>query len=199
MVSTTQNYELYFILNPELTAEQVDDQVENIEKILKTELKAENLQVDKQGLKKLAYSIQKQQTGFYVLITFDLALGNGPKIAAIEKKLNMEKQLLRYIIVNQTEYLTQKEKEQRSNAEITHHNELNKKARKPRDRNCIVRHMGVRAIDYKDTDFLNQFTSPYAKIFHRDKTGTSAKYQRKITRAVKRARHMALMPFTPQD
>jgi small subunit ribosomal protein S18 len=199
MVSTTQNYELYFILNPELTAEQVDKQVEKISKSLKSDLKAENIEVDKQGLKKLAYSIQKQQTGFYVLITFDLALGSGTKIAAVEKKLNMEKDVLRYIIVNQTEYLTQKEKESLSNAEITTHNELNKKARKPRDRKCIARHLGVRVVDYKDTDFLNQFTSPYAKIFHRDKTGTSAKYQRKITRAIKRARHMALMPFTPQD
>jgi small subunit ribosomal protein S18 len=111
----------------------------------------------------------------------------------------LEKDILRYIIVNQTEYLTQKNKEKPANPEITNHNELNKKARKPRDRHCIVKHLGIRAVDYKDTDFLNQFTSPYAKIFHRDKTGTSAKYQRKITRAVKRARHMALMPFTPQD
>ncbi len=199
MVQTTQNYELYFILTPELTAEQVDKQTEQISKLLIKELEAKALEVEKQGLKKLAYPIQKQQTGFYVLVTFSIDLGKGAGFQNIEKKLNIDKEILRYIIVNQTEFLIQKSKEKLSNTNITNHNELNKKARKPKDRHCVVRNLGLRAVDYKDTDFLKQFASPYAKIFHRDKTGTSAKYQRKVTRAIKRARHMALMPFTPQD
>jgi small subunit ribosomal protein S18 len=199
MVSTTQNYELYFILVPEMTAEQVNKEIENLTQLLTKELQAGNIEVEKQGLKKLAYPIAKQQTGFYVLVTFDLSLGMGSSLTNVEKKLNINKNVLRYIIVNQTEFLTQKAKENPSNTEITNHNELNKKARKVKDRHCVIKHLGLRAIDYKDTDFLNQFTSPYAKIFHRGKTGTSAKYQRKLTKAIKRARHMALIPFTPQD
>ena len=79
-------------------------------------------------------------------------------------------------------------------AEFSHHRELNKGKK---DKKCIVKYLGVEAIDYKDYAFLNQFTSPYAKLFGKERTGVSAKYQRKIKNAIKRARHMALMPFTP--
>lgn len=199
MVSTTQNYELYFILNPELSAELIDAEVTKVSNLVSSELKAEDIEVEKQGLKRLAYSIDKHHTGFYVLMTFDLAIGNGVNIKNVEKKLNIQKEVIRYIIVNQTEYLIQKSKEKLSTSPIVNHNELNKKARKPKERNCLAKHMGIRVVDYKDTNFISQFASPYSKIFHRDKTGTSAKFQRKITQAIKRSRHMALIPFTPQD
>ncbi len=199
MVSTNQIYELYFILNPELSAEQIDAQISKISKLIKDELGGENVEIEKQGLKRLAYRVKKHYSGFYVLMNFELELENCQKISNLERKLNIEKEVLRYIILNQTEFLIQKSKEKPSNTEIRNHNELNKKARRPKDRKCIVKHMGLRVIDYKDVDLLQQFVSPYAKIFHRDKTGTSAKFQRKIAKAVKRARHMALLPFTPQD
>ena len=51
-------------------------------------------------------------------------------------------------------------------------------------------------IDYKDTDTLKKFISERGKILPRRVTGTSAKYQRKLTIAIKRARQMALLPYT---
>jgi len=199
MVSLTQNYELYFILNPELSADQIDQEVNRLVNILEKDLQAYNLNVEKQGLKRLAYAIKRHHTGFYVLIDFDLDLENAPNVQILEKKLNLDKEVMRYIIVNQTEFLRQKSKEKPAATEITHHNELNKKAKRPKERKCIVSHLGLRVIDYKDVEFLQQFVSPYAKIFSRQKTGTKAKFQRKIAKAIKRARHMALLPFTPQD
>ena len=50
-------------------------------------------------------------------------------------------------------------------------------------------------IDYKDADFLLKFVNEQGKILPRRITGTSTKYQRKVAQAVKRARHLALMPF----
>lgn len=50
-------------------------------------------------------------------------------------------------------------------------------------------------IDYKDTATLRKFMSPHAKIMHRRKTGSCPKHQRLTTIALKRARHMALLPF----
>ncbi|MCB0442465.1 MAG: 30S ribosomal protein S18 [Flavobacterium sp.] len=54
---------------------------------------------------------------------------------------------------------------------------------------------GIKYIDYKDPDFLLKFVNEQGKILPRRLTGTSLKYQRKVSVAVKRARHLALMPY----
>lgn len=53
----------------------------------------------------------------------------------------------------------------------------------------------VSTLDYKDIGVLRKFMSPHAKIMHRRKTGSCQKHQRLSTIALKRARHMALLPF----
>ncbi|MCF6515419.1 30S ribosomal protein S18 [Lactobacillus sp. S2-2] len=57
----------------------------------------------------------------------------------------------------------------------------------------------IEYIDYKDVDLLKRFISERGKILPRRVTGTSAKNQRKLTAAVKRARIMALLPFVVED
>ena len=64
----------------------------------------------------------------------------------------------------------------------------------PKD--CYFCINSINAIDYKETRLLRKFLSSYAKIFPRRKTGTCAKHQRKLAEAVKRARMIALLPFT---
>ena len=54
-------------------------------------------------------------------------------------------------------------------------------------------------IDYKDTELLKRFISERGKILPRRVTGTSAKYQRMLTTAIKRARHMALLPYVKDE
>jgi small subunit ribosomal protein S18 len=51
------------------------------------------------------------------------------------------------------------------------------------------------AIDYKQQDLLKRYVSEQGKIRSRRETGTCAKHQRMLARAIKRARHMALLPF----
>ncbi|MGY4105058.1 30S ribosomal protein S18 [Ignavigranum ruoffiae] len=53
--------------------------------------------------------------------------------------------------------------------------------------------------DYKDVELLGRFVSDKGKILPRRVTGTCAKHQRALTTAIKRARIMALLPFTVQD
>ena len=50
-------------------------------------------------------------------------------------------------------------------------------------------------VDYKDTETLKRFLNEQGKILPRRITNVSAKFQRQLTRAVKRARHLALIPF----
>ena len=60
---------------------------------------------------------------------------------------------------------------------------------------CRFKKTGIKYIDYKDEKFLLKFVNEQGKLLPRRLTGTSLKYQRKVGEAVKRARHIALMPF----
>ncbi len=60
---------------------------------------------------------------------------------------------------------------------------------------CRFRRFGIRHIDYKDPDFLLQFVNEQGKILPRRITGNSLKYQRKMATAIKRARHLAMLPY----
>jgi len=60
---------------------------------------------------------------------------------------------------------------------------------------CRFKRSGIKYVDYKDPDFLLSFVNEQGKILPRRLTGTSLKYQRKVSVAVKRARHLALLPY----
>ncbi len=60
---------------------------------------------------------------------------------------------------------------------------------------CKFTAEGIEYIDYKDVDLLRQFTPVSGKILPRRVSGTNPIYQRKLTRAIKRARMMGLLPF----
>lgn len=53
----------------------------------------------------------------------------------------------------------------------------------------------IEYVDYKDVEMLKRFINEQGKILPRRITGVSGKFQRQLTRAVKRARHLALLPF----
>jgi len=55
---------------------------------------------------------------------------------------------------------------------------------------------GIKEIDYKDINTIRRFTNTYKKILPRKRTGTCSWHQRKLATAIKRARVMALLPFT---
>ena len=60
---------------------------------------------------------------------------------------------------------------------------------------CRFKKSGIKYIDYKDPDFLINFVNEQGKLLPRRLTGTSLKYQRKVSKAIKRARHIAIMPY----
>lgn len=53
----------------------------------------------------------------------------------------------------------------------------------------------VKHVDYRDVEILKQFLNPHARLLSRKKTGLTAKHQRQVEQAVKRARFMGLLPF----
>jgi small subunit ribosomal protein S18 len=67
----------------------------------------------------------------------------------------------------------------------------------PRRKVCAFCANKIKEIDYKDSDKLRNYISDRAKISPRRRTGTCAKHQRILATAIKRARHLALLPYVP--
>ena len=60
---------------------------------------------------------------------------------------------------------------------------------------CRFKKNGIKYVDYKDPEFLKKFLNEQGKLLPRRLTGTSLKYQRKVGKAVKKARQLALLPY----
>lgn len=76
---------------------------------------------------------------------------------------------------------------------------MKRERRKPRRKVCGFCVDKAEHIDYKDTIKLKKLVTERGKILPRRITGTCAAHQRQLTTAIKRARHIALMPFTTQE
>jgi len=60
---------------------------------------------------------------------------------------------------------------------------------------CRFKKARIKYVDYKDPNFLLKFINDQGKILPRRLTGTSTKFQKKVSRAIKRARHLAILPY----
>jgi len=89
-----KNYETVFILNPVLSEDQAKDTVEKFVKVL-TKAKAEVINVEKWGLKKMAYPIQNKSTGFYNLIEF--ATNSSDLINTLETEYRRDESVMRFM------------------------------------------------------------------------------------------------------
>ncbi|MDQ3014428.1 MAG: 30S ribosomal protein S18 [bacterium] len=66
------------------------------------------------------------------------------------------------------------------------------------NKQCYFSQNNIKHIDYKDVDILKKFLNPHARLNSGEKTGVSARNQRKLATAVKRARFMGLLPYVAQ-
>ncbi|OGO33065.1 MAG: 30S ribosomal protein S18 [Chloroflexi bacterium RBG_16_56_11] len=67
----------------------------------------------------------------------------------------------------------------------------------PKRKICLFCRDKIEIIDYKDSNMLRSYISDRAKIAPRRKSGACARHQRALANAIKRARHLALLPFVP--
>ncbi len=72
----------------------------------------------------------------------------------------------------------------------------NKSRYGPRRKVCPFKTAGVKYIDWKDVNTLKRYVMDNGSIRPRQKTGVTAKYQRQLAVAIKRARYVALLPYT---
>ncbi len=71
--------------------------------------------------------------------------------------------------------------------------------RRRRKKKCYFTENNIKYIDYKDVDLLRRFVADNGKILPKRVTGTKAGYQKQLSVAIKRARHMALLPFAKEE
>ena len=64
-----------------------------------------------------------------------------------------------------------------------------------KDQQCYFSQNNIKHIDYKDTELLKKFLNPHGRMIAGKRSGVSAKYQRQLAMAVKRARFMGLLPY----
>ena len=79
------------------------------------------------------------------------------------------------------------------NADIRYLNPVTVEVKKKKY--CHFKKAGIKYVDYKDAEFLKKFLNEQGKILPRRLTGTSLKFQKKVAQAIKRARHLALLPY----
>jgi len=75
---------------------------------------------------------------------------------------------------------------------------FNRNNQRRRKKVCYFTQNKIEHIDFKNAELLKKFISERGKILSRRVTGTSAKYQRELVKAIKNARHMALLPFVKE-
>lgn len=63
------------------------------------------------------------------------------------------------------------------------------------DKPCYFTQNNIKHVDYKDVELLKKFLNPHGRILSGKRTGVSAKYQRQLATAVKRARFLGLLPY----
>ena len=64
-----------------------------------------------------------------------------------------------------------------------------------KDKYCRFLKSGIKYVDYKNPDFVIKFVNEQGKLLPRRLTGTSQKYQKRVNKAIKRARHLAILPY----
>ena len=64
-----------------------------------------------------------------------------------------------------------------------------------RKKYCRFKKLGIKYVDYKDPEFIFRFINEQGKILPRRISGNSLKFQRRVAQAIKRARHLALLPY----
>ena len=201
------NYETVLIVTPVLSDAQVQEVADKFQGVI-TENGGQIGNREDWGRKKLAYPIQKKTTGFYFLIEF---AAEGDIINKLETQYRRDERVIRFLTFKQDKFaveysakrrakLANKQEEetmaQENNAaqsEIRYLNPVSVDVKKKKY--CRFKKLGIKYVDYKDGEFLKKFLNEQGKILPRRLTGTSQKFQKKVAQAVKRARHLAILPF----
>ncbi|HSR40660.1 MAG TPA: 30S ribosomal protein S6 [Longimicrobiales bacterium] len=201
-------YEFVYIFDSALDEAGIDEKLERFHDIA-TEGAGEVTAVDHWGSRQLAYPIGGHATGYYVVAHVQAEPGNLPEF---ERILKLDDDLLRNLIVlNEGEPTSgmsivsprpPSESEEEDEEEEDDEEEEEEDDDSPPEfgggRGRRRRHEGpaIELLNYKDVATLSKFITEQGKILPKRTTKVSARFQRQLSQAVKRARYLALVPYT---
>jgi len=211
-------YKVVYILDPALLEDAVTAKLEKIHE-LATSKGGEVSAIDHWGTRQLAYPIDKQSSGYYVVAQFTAAPEALPEY---ERLVKLDLEVMRYLLVVSEGELTSgtsvlgeerprkavqgdEEEEDEQEEDEPEEQESEEEAQNrvgppefsgPRGRRRRMEGPPILVLDYKDVGTLSHFMTEQGKILPKRTTKVSAGFQRKLGRAVKRARYLALVPYT---
>jgi small subunit ribosomal protein S6 len=206
------SYEVVYIFHPSLSEEAVNEKLEKFHTLLTAPEGSGITEVDHWGIRQLAYPVKKQGQGYYVVVQFTT---EATALKEFERILKLEDDLLRYLIVLS---LGEPTSGMSVLAEVTHVREDDEdddededdedddedyasgEASPPefsggRGRRRRVDGPRIELLNFKDVGTLSRFVTEQGKILPKRTTKVTAKFQRSLGQAVKRARYLALLPY----
>lgn len=204
-------YEVVYILDPALDETAVTTKLENFHE-LATAQGGEVSAVDHWGGRQLAYPVKKQKTGYYVVAQFTAAAEALPEF---ERLLKLDEEVMRYLLVlnegeptsglsivaESTKPPSEQDDEGEEAEEEAEAEEEDDSGKPPefqgaRGRRQRMEGPPIILLNYKDVSTLSRFLTEQGKILPKRTTKVTAAFQRQLGSAVKRARYLALVPYT---
>jgi small subunit ribosomal protein S6 len=179
-------YELMYVLSPELTEDKRNKSIKQIDSILK-ENKAEVFHVDDWGKRDMAYTIKGFSEAYYIIYYFQV--DDASFLPELEEEMKLDGGILRHMVIKRDDDFEVKDYSSVDEEE-------NKRDMSPgRLKTKKSPITNSKSIDYKNLKVLKQYISRYGKIVARRYTKVNLKEQKQLAQSIKRARHMALLPF----
>lgn len=209
-----RNYEVVYIFHPALDEEAVDSRLERYHGLVTGSDGAEVIAVDHWGVRQLAYEIQKQNQGYYVVAQF---VAQPDSLREFERILKLDDELMRYLVVlSEGEPTTGKsiladvpesladrddEPDEDEDEEEDEDDEYHQAEGSPpefsggRGKRRRVEGPRIELLNYKDVSTLSRFVTEQGKLLPKRTSKVTARFQRQLGTAVKRARFLALLPY----
>jgi small subunit ribosomal protein S6 len=203
-------YEIVYIFDASLDEDAINRRLEKYHG-LATAGGGEVNAVDHWGIRQLAYPIRRKRSGYYVVAQFN---ADPSSLVEMERVLKLDEELMRFLIVlNEGEptsgmsIVAQKPPVERGEDEEEDDEEEEEEdddEETPPEfsggRGRRRRHEGpaIELLNYKDVSTLSRFLTEQGKILPKRTTKVTARFQRQLGSAVKRARYLALVPYVRQ-
>jgi ribosomal protein S18/ribosomal protein S6 len=207
-----KKYEAVIILNPNLST-KVDVFKKDFEKLL-SDNSFKIIKTEDVGRRQLAYSITNHNKGHYILFNLE---GDPSKLLELETKIKYNESIIRHLFLvvkehngedsslfiesknkkpEPVEEVAKKEEKAAVQEEVVETKKEEPSLETEEGKNSMSKYELPSKFDHKDTDVLKQFITETGKIIPARVTGISASNQRKVTKSIKIARFLALLPYT---
>ncbi len=214
-----REYEVVYIYDPTLGEDEVGRRLEGYHAVVSEPEGAAVTAVDHWGARQLAYPVNRVTSGYYVVAQFR----TDPEVLPeFERRLKLDEELMRHLIVlsegeptsgmsimaetagSGAATLDEDEEEDEEDDEDDEPEETRGEVSPPefsggRGRRRRVEGPPIEVLNYKDVNTLSRFITEQGKVLPRRTTKVTARFQRQLGRAVKRARYLALLPYVPKQ